>query len=329
MAAPKAPLLERPARSRRTSTLEEAVFAAEVKPHLVHEAVRAELNAHRAGTFATKSRGLVSGGRAKPWRQKGTGRARQGTIRAPQFTGGGARVRARCRARFDPEGEPQGRQAALRARARRATRRRARSRSSTPTRSTTPSTKQAQALARGVGASRRRSSSSAPTRTRRSRKSFRNLPSASLVVAPSELEVARGRLGALAARHRGGARRSSQGRAASDARRARSSSRRSSPRRATPASTRRQVHVQGAPGRAQDADPPGRRGALRRQGRARQRDQGAGEAEAPRRCSRARGPAGRRPSCSCAPARRSRSSRERSSNAGPSGSSRPARAAAS
>ena len=69
--------------------LDEAVFAAEVKPHLVHEAVRSELNAQRAGTFATKSRGLVSGGRAKPWRQKGTGRARAGTIRAAQFTGGG------------------------------------------------------------------------------------------------------------------------------------------------------------------------------------------------------------------------------------------------
>jgi large subunit ribosomal protein L4 len=51
--------------------------------------VRAELNAQRAGTSATKSRGLVSGGRQKPWRQKGTGRARQGTIRAPQFEGGG------------------------------------------------------------------------------------------------------------------------------------------------------------------------------------------------------------------------------------------------
>jgi large subunit ribosomal protein L4 len=55
----------------------------------VHEAVRAELNARRAGTAATKSRGLVSGGRSKPWRQKGTGRARQGTVRAPQFAGGG------------------------------------------------------------------------------------------------------------------------------------------------------------------------------------------------------------------------------------------------
>jgi large subunit ribosomal protein L4 len=65
------------------------VFAVETKPHLVHEVVRAELNAHRAGTRGAKSRGLVAGGRAKPWRQKGTGRARAGTSRAPQWTGGG------------------------------------------------------------------------------------------------------------------------------------------------------------------------------------------------------------------------------------------------
>jgi large subunit ribosomal protein L4 len=69
--------------------LDEAVFAAELRPHLVHETVRAELNARRAGTRGAKSRGLVAGGRSKPWRQKGTGRARQGTIRAPQFAGGG------------------------------------------------------------------------------------------------------------------------------------------------------------------------------------------------------------------------------------------------
>jgi large subunit ribosomal protein L4 len=85
MAAPKAPYLGKSG----DVTLEEAVFAVEVKPHLVHEAVRSEQNAQRAGTAATKSRGLVSGGRAKPWRQKGTGRARQGTTRAPQFAGGG------------------------------------------------------------------------------------------------------------------------------------------------------------------------------------------------------------------------------------------------
>jgi len=51
--------------------------------------VTAELAARRQGTHSTKTRGLVAGGRAKPWRQKGTGRARQGTTRAPQWTGGG------------------------------------------------------------------------------------------------------------------------------------------------------------------------------------------------------------------------------------------------
>jgi large subunit ribosomal protein L4 len=75
--------------AKKEVSLDEAVFGVEVKPHLVHEAVRAELNARRQGTRAAKSRGLVSGGRSKPWRQKGTGRARQGTIRAPQFAGGG------------------------------------------------------------------------------------------------------------------------------------------------------------------------------------------------------------------------------------------------
>jgi large subunit ribosomal protein L4 len=86
MAAPKAPLL---GGSKQDVSLDETVFGAEIKAHLVHEAVRAEQNAKRQGTRAAKTRGLVSGGRAKPWRQKGTGRARQGTTRAPQFTGGG------------------------------------------------------------------------------------------------------------------------------------------------------------------------------------------------------------------------------------------------
>jgi large subunit ribosomal protein L4 len=87
MAAPKAPVLG--GKSKSDVSLDEAVFGVEIKPHLVHEAVRAEFNEHRQGTRAAKSRGLVSGGRAKPWRQKGTGRARQGTTRAPQFKGGG------------------------------------------------------------------------------------------------------------------------------------------------------------------------------------------------------------------------------------------------
>jgi large subunit ribosomal protein L4 len=85
VAAPKAPVLG----SQKTVTLEEGVFAVEVKPHLVHETVVAEQNEARAGTRAAKSRGMVAGGRAKPWRQKGTGRARAGTTRAPHWTGGG------------------------------------------------------------------------------------------------------------------------------------------------------------------------------------------------------------------------------------------------
>jgi large subunit ribosomal protein L4 len=89
MAAPKAPLLDSAGKKAKDVTLEESVFAAELKPHVVHETVRAEMNAARQGTRAAKSRSLVSGGRAKPWRQKGTGRARAGTTRAPQWTGGG------------------------------------------------------------------------------------------------------------------------------------------------------------------------------------------------------------------------------------------------
>ena len=86
MAAPKASFL---GDAKKEVSLDETVFAAEIKPHLVHEAVRAELNAARQGTRAAKSRGMVAGGGAKPFRQKGTGRARQGTISAPQFKGGG------------------------------------------------------------------------------------------------------------------------------------------------------------------------------------------------------------------------------------------------
>jgi large subunit ribosomal protein L4 len=89
MAALTAPLLDVAGRKAKDVSLPEEVFAAEVKPHVVHETVRAEAAAARAGTHAAKSRGLVSGGRSKPWRQKGTGRARQGTTRAPQWTGGG------------------------------------------------------------------------------------------------------------------------------------------------------------------------------------------------------------------------------------------------
>jgi large subunit ribosomal protein L4 len=113
MAAPKAPLLDGKGKAAKDVSLEEAVFAAELKPHLVHEAVRAELNAARAGTRGSKSRGMVSGGRSKPWRQKGTGRARAGTIRAPQFTGGGVAFAPQMRS-FDVKVNRKAKRSALR-----------------------------------------------------------------------------------------------------------------------------------------------------------------------------------------------------------------------
>jgi large subunit ribosomal protein L4 len=72
-----------------TVTLEPAAFEARFNMALVHETVRAELNARRRGTASTKTRGKVSGGGAKPWRQKGTGRARAGSSRSPLWAGGG------------------------------------------------------------------------------------------------------------------------------------------------------------------------------------------------------------------------------------------------
>jgi large subunit ribosomal protein L4 len=82
-------MLDATGKKSKDVTLTADVFAAEVKPHLIHETVRAEAAAARAGSQSAKSRGLVAGGRSKPWRQKGTGRARAGTTRAPQWTGGG------------------------------------------------------------------------------------------------------------------------------------------------------------------------------------------------------------------------------------------------
>jgi large subunit ribosomal protein L4 len=70
-------------------TLDERAFGARFAGSLVHQSVRAEQAARRRGTAATKTRGKVSGGGAKPWRQKGTGRARAGSSRSPVWTGGG------------------------------------------------------------------------------------------------------------------------------------------------------------------------------------------------------------------------------------------------
>ena len=84
------------AKGQATGTVEapEALFgvsAEDVQAHipLIHQVVTAQLAAARQGTHATKTRGMVSGGGKKPWKQKGTGRARQGSIRAPQWYHGG------------------------------------------------------------------------------------------------------------------------------------------------------------------------------------------------------------------------------------------------
>jgi len=75
--------------SKKTVDLPEAIFAVEFNEDLVHQAVTAYLAAARSGTRAQKTRSEVRGGGKKPWRQKGTGRARSGTIRSPIWRGGG------------------------------------------------------------------------------------------------------------------------------------------------------------------------------------------------------------------------------------------------
>ena len=72
-----------------TAEVSASVFGIEPNVHVMHQVVRAQRASWRQGTHSTRTRGKVSGGGRKPWRQKGTGRARQGTIRAPQWRGGG------------------------------------------------------------------------------------------------------------------------------------------------------------------------------------------------------------------------------------------------
>jgi large subunit ribosomal protein L4 len=86
---PSVNVVDQGGNSRETLELDGAVFAAPVNAALVHQAVVREMAGHRAGTHDTKGRSEVSGGGKKPWRQKGTGRARQGSIRATQWKGGG------------------------------------------------------------------------------------------------------------------------------------------------------------------------------------------------------------------------------------------------
>jgi len=84
---PEAPVLG--GSSAKQVKLEESAFGARFSGSLVHQSVRAEQAARRRGTASTKTRAMVSGGGAKPWRQKGTGRARAGSNRSPIWTGGG------------------------------------------------------------------------------------------------------------------------------------------------------------------------------------------------------------------------------------------------
>ena len=184
MAAPKVKLIG--GSSAKDVALDEQVFGAEPNANLVHETVRAELNARRAGTRGAKTRGLVSGGRAKPWRQKGTGRARAGTTRAAQFTGGGV-VFAPTMRSFDVKVNRKARRAALRS-----------ALSQHAAAGTVglldgsafeaPSTKQAKAVVESWG----KESPLVLVATEDEEtliKSFRNLPR-TLVTVPSELEVA-------------------------------------------------------------------------------------------------------------------------------------------
>ena len=86
---PSVPVLGGKGKSKETLELSANVFGVSVRVPLLHQAVVRELAARRAGTHDTKGRSEVSGGGRKPWRQKGTGRARQGSIRATQWKGGG------------------------------------------------------------------------------------------------------------------------------------------------------------------------------------------------------------------------------------------------
>jgi len=181
--SPKAPVIG--GQKQHEVSLEASVFAVDVRPHLLHETVRAELNAARAGTRGAKSRGLVAGGRSKPWRQKGTGRARAGTTRAPHWTGGGVAFPPGMRS-FEVKVNRKARRAALRG-----------ALSDHATKGTLaildgsgfgePSTRKAAELLAGWG--------DRPTLVVVTEeeeilvKSFRNLEKV-LVIAPSELEVA-------------------------------------------------------------------------------------------------------------------------------------------
>ena len=110
---PSVPILDGKAKSAATLELSADVFGGTPRIPLLHQAVVAEMAARRAGTHSTRGRSDVSGGGRKPWKQKGTGRARQGSIRATQWKGGGKPFGPRPR-KYDKRLPAEMRRAALR-----------------------------------------------------------------------------------------------------------------------------------------------------------------------------------------------------------------------
>jgi large subunit ribosomal protein L4 len=110
---PSLPVLDASGKSRGTVELADAVFGGAVSVPVVHQAVVRELADRRTGTHSTRGRSDVRGGGRKPWRQKGTGRARQGSIRATQWKGGGKPFGPRPR-KYDKAMPAEMRRAALR-----------------------------------------------------------------------------------------------------------------------------------------------------------------------------------------------------------------------
>src|SRR5712692_6347188 len=110
---PSVPVLDATGKAQQQLELSADVFAGPVRVPLLHQAVVKELAARRTGTHDTKGRSEVSGGGRKPWKQKGTGRARQGSIRATQWKGGGKPFGPRPRS-YDQQMPRQMRRAALR-----------------------------------------------------------------------------------------------------------------------------------------------------------------------------------------------------------------------
>ena len=306
-----------PRRHARRSSSTTRVRRARSTSPLVHESVRAELAARRQGTHATKTRGNVRGGGAKPWRQKGTGRARAGSSRSPIWTGGGI-VFGPSPRHYTFKVNRKERRAALRSALSVHAERGSIAVFDPAPFVDTPSTKKAAELL--ADWRRRAPCSSSSTEDAGSAPRCRSATSTRVSVLP--VDGRRRRRPHRRGRRRrlpGGARRADRPRERREATDDRGGERPdgSEPGHHPPGRQReelrarggRQVHVPRPPRRAQDPDPPGGRGALRRQGRRGPHDVGEVQAQAARADQRAHARVEEGRSCRCARATRSRSSR--------------------